>query len=195
VWAENSINKSSSKVQWTELLHTNNFTEQSPFSEANSHSASREISRLSRNPKVHYRFHNSPLWSLSWTHPISIKIHFNIHFSSTPLSSAWFLPFRFSDQKYCMHFSCRPCVLCARPSHLLDLITLIIFWGTYKLWSSTLCSLLQYFTTSMNTSQGCLQNTGWLIRLFNDAVPTTEVIQHWTRWKDDNVWWMYTNLG
>jgi len=34
--------------------------EQSPFSEANSHSASQEILRLFWNTKAHYRAHNSP---------------------------------------------------------------------------------------------------------------------------------------
>jgi len=35
--------------------------EHNPSSEANSHSASQEITLLLRNPKFHYRFHKSPL--------------------------------------------------------------------------------------------------------------------------------------
>jgi hypothetical protein len=60
--------------------------EQSPYSEANSHSSSQEIPHLLWNPKVHYRVHNSPTLvpNLSQLHPVHIfppyfpKIHFNI---------------------------------------------------------------------------------------------------------------------
>jgi hypothetical protein len=62
--------------------------EQSPSWEADNHSAS-QIPRLLRNPKVHYRVHNSPplVPVLSQTNPVYTlplylpKIHFNIIFA------------------------------------------------------------------------------------------------------------------
>jgi hypothetical protein len=74
--------------------------------EANSHSASQEISCLLWKLKVHYRVHNSPLLApiLSQMNPAHTfpyyvpKIHSNVIFPSTPTSSEWCLPFSFSNQ-------------------------------------------------------------------------------------------------
>jgi hypothetical protein len=94
-------------VRHKSLLNFNiiNSKEQSPSWEADSHSASQEISRLLWNPKVHYRVHNSPplLPILSQLHAVHTfllyfsNIHFNIIFSYTPRSSKWYLPFGFPD--------------------------------------------------------------------------------------------------
>ena len=79
---------------------------QSPSSEANWFTASQEIPRISRNPKVHYRTHNRPL-------PISIlgppnpfhiptshllDIHPNIIHLSTPRPSQWSLSLQLPHQ-------------------------------------------------------------------------------------------------
>jgi len=59
---------------------------------ANSSLSSHEISRISRNPKVHYRTHNSRV--PSYVNPAHIfPSHLNIHFHSTHPST----PFRTSD--------------------------------------------------------------------------------------------------
>jgi hypothetical protein len=68
--------------------------QQSSSSEADSHSASEEITRLLRNPKVYYSVHKSPqlVAILSQFHPVRIlisnlfKIHFNIIFPCTCMS-------------------------------------------------------------------------------------------------------------
>jgi hypothetical protein len=58
---------------------------------------------------------------LSQTNPVHTfassfpMIHSNIMFPSTRRSSVWSRPFRFSDQKFCTHFSHHSCVLHAPP--------------------------------------------------------------------------------
>jgi hypothetical protein len=69
--------------------------QQSPSWEANSHSASQEIPRLLRNPKVQYRIHKSPplVHILRQMNPVQNLSHLfpdnlpDIIFPSTPKSS------------------------------------------------------------------------------------------------------------
>jgi hypothetical protein len=89
------------------MMHiVTNSIQQNPPSEADSHSASQEISRLLWNPKFHYRVHNGPplvpiLSQKYLVHKSPLyfpKIHYNIIIPSMPSTSKWSLPFRFSDQ-------------------------------------------------------------------------------------------------
>jgi len=110
---------------------------QSPW-EANSHPVSQKISRLLCNPNVHYLVHH--FHALRTYFP---RIHFNIIFPSAPTSSEWSLTCRFSCISQLFHAFYMP-----HPSHILDIITLIIFVAAYKLRSSSFCSLLQSPATS-----------------------------------------------
>jgi len=72
-----------------------NRMQQSTSWEANNHSASLQILRLLRNPKVHYRVHNSPssIPNLSQMNPLQNflpyfpKIRSTVIIPSTPMSS------------------------------------------------------------------------------------------------------------
>jgi hypothetical protein len=59
--------------------------------------------------------------------PYFPKIHSNTILLPTPMSYEWSLPFKFCGQSFSMHFSSLPCML----------------REASKLWSSSLCSLLQ----------------------------------------------------
>ena len=79
---------------------------QSPSWEVNWFVASQEISRISRNPKVHYRTHKRlpPVSILGQPNPVHIptshllEIHPNIIHPSTPRSLQWSPSLRFPQQ-------------------------------------------------------------------------------------------------
>ena len=81
---------------------------QSPSWEANWFAASKEIPRISRNPKVHYRTHKPPppVPILGQPNPGHIttshllEIHPNIIHPSTPRSPQWSLSLRFPHQEF-----------------------------------------------------------------------------------------------
>jgi hypothetical protein len=98
--------------------------EQSPFPEANSHSAS-QIPRPSWNPKFHYLVHNSPslvptmsqMYPVHTFPPYSPNTHPNIIFPSTSRSYEWFLRFTFSDQNLYAFLMYPMCTTC--PDHFI----------------------------------------------------------------------------
>ena len=84
---------------------------QSPSWEVNWFSASQQIPRISRNPKVHYRTHKCPptVSILGQPNPVHIPtyhllvIHPNIFHPSTPRSPQWPLSLRFIHPDHIHH--------------------------------------------------------------------------------------------
>jgi len=113
--------------------------EQSPSSEANSHSTSQEIPCLLWNSKVHYRVQKRPpvntiLSQMSPDHNLthySFMIHFNIILPSKPRSPKLCLTFRFPDLSVKCDSHSPHAYYMPRPSHFLDFIKQAI--STWKL--------------------------------------------------------------
>jgi len=114
---------------------------------------SQEIPHLSWNPKVHYCVcKNLPLVSvLSQMHPVHTfspyfpMIHSNIIFPSMPKSSAWFLPFIFSNRNFvCISHRSYPCYMPC-PSHPPWLYHLNNIWSDI-----TLVSIISVTGNCMN---------------------------------------------
>jgi hypothetical protein len=126
--------------------------ELSPSWEAANCAATQEFPTFLWNPKIHYGVHKSPplvpiLSQINPIHTTLSKIHFNIvHHLSLGIHSGLFLSGCPINILYVFLLPIR--ATC--PAHLIlpDLVTLIMFDEEYKLWSTSLCSLLQPPVTS-----------------------------------------------
>ena len=124
--------------------------EWSPSWEAKSFSASQEILRILRKPKVQHRIHKSPppVPVLNQINPFDASIPLpEDTFEYHPPTYAWVFQvvsfLQISPPKHCMHVFSYPYVLQA-PSQLIliDSIARLMFGEDYWSWSSSLCILL-----------------------------------------------------
>jgi hypothetical protein len=132
---------------------TPNSLEQSPSSEANSHSICQEMSCLLWKPKVHSLPYSQQLAAGPYPEPdenilrlstiLILSSHLRLDLSNL------FFPSGYSTKILCdllfssMHSTCSTHLL------VLNLMTLVTVGETYKLWSSSLCSPLHLpFTSS-----------------------------------------------
>jgi hypothetical protein len=152
-WTENclrgycAVYTSLSSFEPTDCNVTN-CMEQSSSWQADSHSTSQEIPRLLLNPKVHYHVHKGqpldPILSqMNLVHTISSRfIVILFSYLCLGLPNGLF-PSDFPTKILYVFLISLMHATCAAHIILLDLITPITFGEVYKLWSPSLCSLLQ----------------------------------------------------
>jgi len=132
--------------------------------EVNNHSASQEILCLLQNLKVCSQKRTLLVPILSQMNLVHIFLPYFPKICPNKLlyvlrSSEWSLPFRFSTNNVGCVFHLQSMLHVLLNFNPLDLITLIIFCETYKLWSSSLCGLPQPPVTSFLIGPNILLST------------------------------------
>jgi hypothetical protein len=139
---------------WWFPLYTvlTNSMKQSPYWEANRSSSSREIFRILRNPKVHFRIHKHPppVATLSQINPVHATPHsppwrvILILFSHLPLSLPSGLFPSDIPIEFCMHLFCVPYVLHV-PSILFFFILMLLCYLRWCIVHDVNCILCRSF--------------------------------------------------
>jgi hypothetical protein len=155
--------------RWSVLFTLTYCTVQNLSWDANSHSSSQKFSHLLWNPKAYHCVHKNPslvpvlsqmnLVNTFWTYALR-----SILILSPDLSLGLpnrLLPTGFLTKILHIFLIYPICATCPANLTLLDLITLTVSGEAYKLWSSSLRSLLQSPTASSPLGRNIVLTTLW----------------------------------